>query len=280
MFFGVLRTTNGRRSWGYEPTGVNHWFEDVCFVDAEKGWIVGDGAILATRDGGATWETCTPGADGFFFGFGVSFVDAGTGWVASAIVQGGNWEAAEGAILKTTDGGLTWTEQTSGILNLPYSGVSFVNANMGWTVGRTTILATADGGTTWEPQSTGTPVDLVSVFFVDANRGWIVGYAGNNGTIFATADGGATWVPQTSGTTTTLRRVSFVDASTGWIVGSMGWGDAGTILASKDGGETWTLQTTETHRALFDIVFVDANTGWVVGEGGTILKTTTGGESR
>ncbi len=58
-----------------------------------------------------------------------------------------------GTILRTTDGGTTWTLQRSGSDNSLLA-VCFVNADTGWAVGRRgTILHTIDGGATWVPQS-------------------------------------------------------------------------------------------------------------------------------
>src|SRR5215467_9921904 len=57
-----------------------------------------------------------------------------------------------GTILRTTDGGATWTPQFSGTTNILY-GVSFVDANTGTAVGGNgTILRTTDGGATWTVQ--------------------------------------------------------------------------------------------------------------------------------
>jgi hypothetical protein len=55
----------------------------------------------------------------------------------------------EGTILRTTDGGLHWTMQTSGTTRDLY-GVSFIDANTGIVVGTDgTILRTTTGGVTW-----------------------------------------------------------------------------------------------------------------------------------
>jgi photosystem II stability/assembly factor-like uncharacterized protein len=110
---------------------------------------------------------------------------------------------------------------------------------------------------------------LLSVSFVDANTGTVVG---TDGTILRTIDGGNTWTPQASGTTNDLRAVSFADANHGTAVG-----DLGTILRTTDGGDTWTLQTSGTRGFLFGVSSVDANTATAVGLFGTILRTNTGG---
>lgn len=68
---------------------------------------------------------------------GVFFIDENTGWIVGSV---GN------KIMKTTDGGTTWTEQYQSGGNA----VQFIDANKGWVaVGDGTILRTTDGGTTW-----------------------------------------------------------------------------------------------------------------------------------
>ena len=97
-----------------------------------------------------------------------------------------------GTILRTDDGGATWTSQNRPALFL--SAVSFVDANTGTAVGADdgradsgTILRTDDGGATWTRQSSGTNNYLYGVSFVDANTGTAVGGAG---TILRTTTGG------------------------------------------------------------------------------------------
>ena len=69
----------------------------------------------------------------------VYFSDAQRGWAV-----GGN-----GTIVVTTDGGATWSAQTSGTSD-GLNSVYFSDAQRGWAVGSTgTIVATTDGGATW-----------------------------------------------------------------------------------------------------------------------------------
>src|SRR5713226_1443217 len=210
-----------------------------------------------------------------------SFAQSGWFW-QNPLPQGNHLEAAAtldpstvvavgagGTILRTTNGGATWTPQSSGTTHWLF-GVSFVDANTGTAVGAAgTILLTTDGGATWTPQSSGTTNPLLGVAFVDANTGAGVG---DFGTILRTTDGGATWTPQSSGTTNPLLGVAFVDANTGAAVGYFG-----TILRTTDGGATWTPQSSGTTSWLNGVSFVDANTGTAVGDFGTILRTTDGG---
>src|SRR5215470_12244769 len=61
---------------------------------------------------------------------------------------------AGGTILATTDGGKTWTPQTSGVAAALWSVHFHAEGQRGWAVGEGgTILATTDGGKTWTPQT-------------------------------------------------------------------------------------------------------------------------------
>ncbi len=194
----------------------------------------------------------------------VAFPDAAHGWA----VSGG------GDILATTNGGATWTTQSSGTHAFLW-GVAFSDRAHGWAVGEAgVILATSDGGATWNAQSSGTSELLYDVAFSDATHGWAVGEAG---TILATSDGGATWNAQRSRISTWLHGVAFSDRAHGWVVG-----EAGVILATSDGGSTWNAQSSGSSARLYDVAFIDPTHAWVVGydmglSSGVILATTNGG---
>ena len=68
------------------------------------------------------------------------------------------------------------------------------------------LSMTINGTETWDIQPSGTTSDLNSIYFTDANTGYIVGY---NGTILKTNNSGTTWNAQTSGTTNELVSVFF-----------------------------------------------------------------------
>jgi photosystem II stability/assembly factor-like uncharacterized protein len=148
---------------------------------------------------------------------GASFVDATTGTVVGEY----------GTIVRTTDGGNSWTIQGSGTTQTLWA-VSFTDANNGTAVGEGgTIVRTTDGGTHWTSQASGTAFQFRGVSFSDTNNGAAVG---ESGTILRTTDGGNSWVPQSSGTANMLFGVSFIDANTGTAVGgSCGIGGESTI---------------------------------------------------
>src|SRR5215470_11506826 len=81
-----------------------------------------------------------------------------------------------GSILRTTDGGETWTFQPSGT-DRNLVGVSFVDQDTGFAVGTAgTVLRTTDGGITWTSRPYAYWLNhTFAVSFVDADNGWLVG---------------------------------------------------------------------------------------------------------
>ncbi len=78
-------------------------FTNVRFVDQTNGFAVGEfGTVIASTDGGATWEPRTP-IPNDFYPMGSDFLDTGRGWVGGL----------DGVIWRTEDGGETWERQES-----------------------------------------------------------------------------------------------------------------------------------------------------------------------
>jgi photosystem II stability/assembly factor-like uncharacterized protein len=233
----------------------------VAFADASNGWVVGiRGTILATHNGGQTWERQTSGTGKDLNA--VRAVDAQTAWVVGD----------GGILLATHNGGQTWDAQQSGTPRILLDGC-FVGKSAGWVVGEGgTILMTHDGGAKWMPQPSGTERTLYAVqFALDGQHGWAVGV---RGTILLTTNGGAMWEARNEDSNLVLDDVSFADSRTGWIVGQHG-----TVLSTHDGGYNWEPQTSTTGQNLTSVRFVSALTGWAVGDNGTIIATRDGGHT-
>jgi photosystem II stability/assembly factor-like uncharacterized protein len=198
----IVATSDGGATWRAQSSGTTSNLFSVSFVDPTHGWAVGDdGTIVATSDGGANWRAQTSGTTNQLSG--VSFVDSNHGWVV---------ENAGGIapILATSDGGVTWGEESS---TTDMFGLSFVDQSHGWAVGfGGTILATSDGGASWSPQTSGTANRLNGVSFVDQNHGWAVG---EGGTILAFAD-------RTAPTTTITLSPGSPNGSNGWYRSAVG----------------------------------------------------------
>jgi len=249
-------------------------FREVCFVDPLHGWVAGE-AMIATVDGGATWDYRAIGVDAEW---GLSFADTLHGWAVGGDIYP--------IIAATSDGGVTWKPQKSGVSPESVVGlrdVEFVDRYKGWAVGTgNLILATKDAGVTWKVQSA--PVwgtDFHTVSFVNDLVGWAAGFqSGRGGVLLATADG-VKWTVRWEGTDGDyLSDVAFVSAARGWAVGTDYGADpvVSWLRATTDGGATWTTQAELPEESSLNAVdFVDSQHGWAVGSGGVILVTGDGG---
>jgi photosystem II stability/assembly factor-like uncharacterized protein len=146
----------------------------------------------------------------------VSFVDALHGWIAVLDA---------GVVLRTSDGGETWSPvyvPTPGLV----SSVCFVDEEVGWvTTWDAEVFKTEDGGTTWAEQyaDRDTPYSsLNSVSCVDRDKGWVVGGVELYGQSICTIDGGQEWTDMLGGHDHYLQSVCFVDGQNGWAVGHEG----------------------------------------------------------
>jgi hypothetical protein len=118
---------------------------------------------------------------------------------------------------------------------------------------------------------------LTSVTFVDAARGWAVGF---HRLILNTTDGGAHWTSQASRAGSFLWSVAFADANNGWAVG-----DDGIVLTTKNGGvHWWTQRAVGPSVRLFSVAFPRSGAiaqrplrGWAVGASGLEPQGALGG---
>jgi photosystem II stability/assembly factor-like uncharacterized protein len=160
----------------------------------------------------------------------IQFVDEMHGW---AVIQG--------HILATSDGGKSWSPQTTGPIEI--SGVTFVDADRGWATQVVGMLRTVDGGAHWTP--VGQPrVEFTQVQFQDSEVGWALRLnpevtSGPAGAVVKTTDGGQTWVDQS------VQADSVCYATNGETksVWAAGPGEGGvSFLRSTDGGTSWNDQ--------------------------------------
>ena len=239
----IYKTTDAGLTWTLqftnpEPEG---FFDCMDFWDGEHGIAFSDsfgGAffLIATGDGGATWERVPPHSlppasegEGSFAASGTCLVTHGEGaaWV-------GTGAGASARVLKTTDRGRSWT------------------------VAETPIV----GGTL--------TAGIASLAFRDSDNGAALGgvidkpdeYSDN---VAVTSDGGSTW--------TLAGRPSFSGAVYGaaYVPGAptptlVGVGPNG-IAYSADNGMTWTNLDTRSH---WSVAFAGLRSGWAVGPEGRV----------
>lgn len=148
----ILKTTDGGETWALQrsDTNVDQPLFSVYFKNAQEGWAVGLWSLmLHTTDGGATWSTVTlpppPGA---------KKADRNL-YTLFANPKGDLFIACEqGRVLRSTDGGTTWTYAETGYAGSFWTGVALQDGTL--LVGglRGTIYRSTDNGTTWQASQT------------------------------------------------------------------------------------------------------------------------------
>jgi photosystem II stability/assembly factor-like uncharacterized protein len=193
------------------------------------------------------------------------------------------WVSTTGKVLKTTDGGNTWIQNSAGISSsVVLNSISFTSINTGWAVGNGGLIYKSnDGGQNWVTQVSGTTNDLYYVCFVNDSTGWAVGAPGNNPTlavILKTTNGGQSWNNINSFFTGYLSSVQFIDENLGWAVG-----ESGMVMRSNDGGLNWTVTNSQTStvttKNILDVHFYSPSKGWAVGADGTVIVSSDSGST-
>ncbi|MCI0329672.1 MAG: YCF48-related protein [candidate division Zixibacteria bacterium] len=216
-------------------------------------------------------------------------VDSGTQYFMKSISAPDSlhvWVTGSGRVLRSTDGGLSWSIQ----FNSPSVGfdiVRFVDSLHGWGLGAfccyvSVVYRTVDGGSTWNQVNfppTIQPIRAAS--FVDTLNGWA---AADGDTIYRTTNGGLSWTPHFVGESSFIPfQIQFVDSLRGWVAGSKFTGNEyPRIFHSSDGGRNWVMQSlnlADTGGYVKDIDFIDGNIGWLLTAvaGERIYRTTDGG---
>jgi photosystem II stability/assembly factor-like uncharacterized protein len=212
----VYKTTDAGITWALMPAPGSDLMKSLCFTSGETGYGIMGGHIWKTTDGALTWNKVYSGTPSWPWSMtDLCFPAADTGY-AVGVMEG---------IIKTVDGGATWTLTEGGNRDHDLGAVHFTDTRHGWAVANNlttmaddrTVLRTSDGGATWTSFSCGTSYPLNAVFFTDVHTGYI---AGVTGIILKTTTGGEPLVsppyrsvPASAGTTTFN-----VTSDTTWMV--------------------------------------------------------------
>lgn len=262
----ILKTTDGGDSWIQQFQVASPFVYPRClgFVNASKGWLGTTSAaqrLFRTDDGGENWNLVTNLPGGFPAKVcGLSVVNEDV-----IYASGTNEPTDHAGVLKSTDGGATWSAIDMGQRATLLVDCFFRDENLGWVVGgkaddnvidprrrdvKPVVLFTDDGGDSW--------TDLVvnqrdefphgewgwKIQFVSDTLGFISLENEHAAAILKSTDGGQTWKriavddPQQN---KNLEGIGFLDENNGWVGG---WGDpfpdvTGKSSETTDGGATW-----------------------------------------
>lgn len=252
---------------------------DLFFIDAQRGWAVGDrGVIWHTTGGGEHWHrqdsTVNCRLESVFF------LDDQHGWAVGGFTQPYT-HVTQAVILRTRDGGATWKRDTRPLLPALRK-IRFFDEARGWALGETSALypsgvfLTDDGGRSWTG-ATGDPAQSwLTGDFISPETGALAGRAGSLAAVRqSTIEPAGTPPFGMRG----LRAMK-LDNELGWLVG-----DGGLIASTEDAGRTWQLPSGELPDQLIDSLDLHALATcgthvWAAGSPGTrIVHSADGGRT-
>jgi photosystem II stability/assembly factor-like uncharacterized protein len=259
----ILHTGDGGATWVRQfSAGTGTYLRCVSFANDQQGWV---GTVTASRrlfrtvNGGTTWtrvDNLPPEAPPAICG--LSVVNERVIYAA-----GTNFPDQPTGVIKTVDGGASWTGIDMGAHATLLVDIFFLDERRGFVVGGKAdvpnpgrehvipvVLFTEDGGLTWENRLAGMEAELPrgewgwKIQFLSETVGFVSLENFDDGAILKTSDGGRTWTrivindPQNNAN---LEGIGFVDENLGWVGG---WGDrqgvGGFTSETRDGGQTWT----------------------------------------
>lgn len=176
----ILRTTDGGATWTEQYRnlyGEPFLYGGVAWQDLNRQWVGGDDRLFYITDAGQNWQTITT-LDGmqYYVIRRILFTSETTGWIVGSNVS---TDTTSGFVLRTTDGGATWTNVLSG--NTPeYDGIYSPDTSIAYIVGDSgTLVYTTDRGNTWKSfYLTHVNQNLSDIWVQDLQHAWIAGTGG------------------------------------------------------------------------------------------------------
>ena len=252
--------------WVMQPSGLTPgWYvQFLDAVDTNVVWgLAADPAnqstpvqeFTKTIDGGNLWIANPINNAAGLSPSGICGINADTAWVALF-----NGATGGGKILKTIDGGINWTWQTTAAFAAPAGFPNFVHffdGDNGICMGDPNggyfeIYTTVDGGANWvrtpqlniaahQPGEFG----ITSVYTVHGDS--TMWFGTNFGRIYKTTDRGLNWtVASTPYTGSYIGDIAFRDADNGIASNGSPGLSLPDVIRTIDGGATWTLVATNT----------------------------------
>ena len=267
---GIEKTTNGGGSWDYIYINNISNYVNFFFLNPDTGFMATidfntEVTFLKTTDGGENWEASPTGFE--LNPLDIRFFDQNNGLICGQY-----------RIIRTTDGGITWTDVTPGNASWSeYNDIAYRSIDEVYISGcadypETTVSKSSDGGQTWQDFTIGGYGEATGIVLPDDNT--IVIKARNR--IFKSIDDGLTWYQAAILTDDDffIESLMFTSPLIGYASGSSMYCNA---LKTTDGGDTWFPLVTNETSALNAAWFFDNENGIMFGDKGIIIETSTGG---
>ena len=243
----------------------------VQFVDANRGWAVGDdGVVWHSQDGGKKWQRQATGLRASLRSVHFLLPYQGIGWIAGREELPGG--GSVGVLLFTRDGGKSWERQLPNALP-GLNQVRFIDLQTGFLLGdgsdqfSSGVFKTTDAGRSWEPVKGPRTSSWLAGDYQDAHTGVLAGAWSRLASFRKDAFGTAQVDPLDGRSILGLQVLP---------KSILAVGQGGLILSSKSAGERWGFVDTKLPREVLSnldfhaIHGVDQNV-WIVGRPGSIV---------
>ncbi len=273
---GIYKTTDAGVTWSVVGVdSVSHEMASLVFdpreprtayagVEGYEYWGVYPGGLFKTTDGGSSWRKMAPEADGIS-AVAVDSAANGTLFVATGLSWWGDEYEVPSSLLRSEDGGETWTAAEEGLSGLtvrslaadPHvSGTLYAGTSAG-------VFRTRDGGRSWTPfgqKLGGVPIRALSI---DGGGRRLLAGTSNGVYELEIARGPLDVAAGPAGGSRLLvwdgerHSIGTLDASGGWTSGSPGQASAtwtAVALAEGGGGRTHVLWQSGDGRSALEIV--------------------------
>jgi len=244
----IVKTIDGGENWTLLVQSTGIYYRSVEFINSQKGFVggfpqLGSTTVLRkTIDGGVTWTDLTsqlhPKARKGICGLAVA--DSNT------IYGGGNWYQDSGYIVKSIDGGNTWSFIDMHMYASSIIDMYFLSKDTGFVTGKgpkpflsAVILYTTNGGASWSIKYENTTFNeycwkiqrlTKRIYYAS-----IEDLTNVPPKILKSVDGGMTWITyQVSPVAYNIEGIGFIDPLHGWTGGG-----PNKSFETRDGGKTW-----------------------------------------
>lgn len=257
------------QTWEWKnPKAGSNFIYDIEYISGTN-WIQGGeaGTIFTTSDDGVTWNQnlnpmgeraikdifVTAAGTIFVLGYGseeeqttriIKSTDNGLNW-SVIVTNNQSWNELwvfndfvfvalvnGGALQKTTDGGVTFSDIILFGSSEHFTDIYFLNDSIGYASGLYgSVSKSTNGGDSWTIISSNPNTGFYSLWFTDVNTGY---FGSNYGRILKTTDGGVSFSIYDQQNFDVYYTLRFVDSQTGYAVGLFG-----NCTRTSNGGITW-----------------------------------------
>ncbi len=215
----LSKTVDAGNTWTSLNYPLTQWIDGFAFSNDYIGVIIySNSELYRTSDGGNTWSlvyTLPYGPTTIEFGsfqFLNDTIVYGTGMKYVAIGSPG-----EDFTIKSTDGGITWTENHGVYPGSAYQNSFFTSIDTGYVTNIAGVNRTYDGGVTWNSLLNLNGYTTKNIYFPNPDT-CLVATSLNPGSLLLSKDKGSTWEALNDSNLNTNTALWFFNDSTGIIL--------------------------------------------------------------